>query len=567
MRSSTIVHEVAEYKKRRDELITQDRALRADHSREPLSPAEALAEEVIRKLKTTEAATLWSADYPSIPHPFPGMEFLTGRSIIMQSKLFEILSKMPKGSLLHGHFDAMGQAPALLDLALKQPAVHVRCAERLTASNIQTVPPEFLCLPEDMYPDLAGSVSLTDANYQHTWISAQLARELFDPQLGGPGGFDRWVLAAMTINPSEAYGTHNTVKKVMLHISVQRFRSLIATVGFQIWEKFASTFGVYERIVHYVPIFREYFRQFLLSAIEDGVSYIEIRMNLTYKVVAADAKTELSTREIFLILDNVLKELTAEFKQQGREDEFIGAKIIITAFRLFSVEIIETLLHGCIALKKEFPHLIAGFDLVGQEDVLQPLIYYAEPLLKFRQMQQDAGVDEIPFLFHAGETFTDGTEADMNLYDAILLGTKRIGHAFSLLKHPKLIEMCKEREIAIEVCPISNEVLRLTSSMHMHPVSAFFNHGLRVVLSSDDPCIWQCVGLTFDFYQVLVSSELTGIIQLGEVAKDSIKYSMLSPDEKQRALVAWQKRWDKFLEYVAGFGREVLSAHDTTSFT
>ena len=69
----------------------------------------------------------------------------------------------------------------------------------------------------------------------------------------------------------------------------------------------------------------------------------------------------------------------------------------------------------------------SGFDLVGAEDSLRPLIYYAEHLLRFRQRQKEEGVD-IPFIFHAGETLGDGTEADLNLYDAILLGTKRIGH-------------------------------------------------------------------------------------------------------------------------------------------
>jgi adenosine deaminase CECR1 len=68
-----------------------------------------------------------------------------------------------------------------------------------------------------------------------------------------------------------------------------------------------------------------------------------------------------------------------------------------------------------------------GFDLVGAEDSLKPLIYYAEHLLRFRQRQKKEGVN-IPFIFHAGETLGDGTEADLNLYDAILLGTKRIGH-------------------------------------------------------------------------------------------------------------------------------------------
>jgi len=33
-------------------------------------------------------------------------------------------------------------------------------------------------------------------------------------------------------------------------------------------------------------------------------------------------------------------------------------------------------------------------------------------------------------MFHAGETLGDGDQADENLYDAILLGSKRIGHAY-----------------------------------------------------------------------------------------------------------------------------------------
>lgn len=77
--------------------------------------------------------------------------------------------------------------------------------------------------------------------------------------------------------------------------------------------------------------------------------------------------------------------------------------------------------HGVVI---NFP---TGFDLVGNENELVPLINYIQPLLKFRARQKEEGVD-IPFIFHAGETLGDGTEADMNVYDAILLGTKRIGH-------------------------------------------------------------------------------------------------------------------------------------------
>lgn len=70
-----------------------------------------------------------------------------------------------------------------------------------------------------------------------------------------------------------------------------------------------------------------------------------------------------------------------------------------------------------------------GFDLVGNENTGHPLIYYLEPLIRFRKRVDELGLD-LPFIFHAGETLGDGTEADSNLYDAILLGTKRIGHGW-----------------------------------------------------------------------------------------------------------------------------------------
>jgi adenosine deaminase CECR1 len=65
--------------------------------------------------------------------------------------------------------------------------------------------------------------------------------------------------------------------------------------------------------------------------------------------------------------------------------------------------------------------------MVGEENAGRPLIDFIEPLLNFKSRQKEAGID-IPYIFHAGETLGDGTHADLNLYDALLLGTKRIGH-------------------------------------------------------------------------------------------------------------------------------------------
>jgi len=102
-------------------------------------------------------------------------------------------------------------------------------------------------------------------------------------------------------------------------------------------------------------------------------------------------------------------------------------------------------------MKENFGSFFAGFDMVGQEDKGGPLLQFVPQLL-------EASAQGLPFFFHSGETGWRGTPIDENLFDAILLNTTRIGHGYALAQYPHLMEMAEEKGIAVELCPISNQV-------------------------------------------------------------------------------------------------------------
>lgn len=118
---------------------------------------------------------------------------------------------MPKGGLLHVHLDATVDVSLLLQFALEHSAIHVRSTAPLTTDKATSLLPlpEFRPLPVSEY---GKGFDIASPEYvPNTWIPLKDARQACSL---GTAVFDQWVVGAMTIDPEEAYKTHNTVTKV-----------------------------------------------------------------------------------------------------------------------------------------------------------------------------------------------------------------------------------------------------------------------------------------------------------------------------------------------------------------
>jgi adenosine deaminase CECR1 len=201
-----------------------------------------------------------------------------------------------------------------------------------------------------------------------------------------------------------------------------------------------------------------------------------------------------------------------------------------------------------LELRAADPDLYIGIDLVEEEDKKHTNLYFIDELLEARRRAEKLNIT-LPLYLHSGETNWIENE---NIIDAVLLDTKRIGHGIALFKHPLLMQIVKERDICIEVCPISNQVLGYVADLRNHPAVLYINSGIPVVICPDDPSIWKCT-FSYDFYAAFMAWGLD-LKCLKQLVMNSLIYSAMDPEEKGRALEYWHKEWEKFITWLNEYG-------------
>lgn len=156
------------------------------------------------------------------------------------------------------------------------------------------------------------------------------------------------------------------------------------------------------------------------------------------------------------------------------------------------------------------------------------------------------------FFFHAGETDWWGLPSDENLFYAILLDSKRIGHGYAFLKHSVLANIIKQKKIAVEVSPISNQVLKLVDDIRNHPATKLVAENYPIVITSDNVSFWGAKALSYDWYYAFMglSRRYAELRFLKQLAVNSILFSSTTEEEKNNAFHMWQRDWNIFIDSV-----------------
>ncbi|KAH8722299.1 hypothetical protein BGZ61DRAFT_348322 [Ilyonectria robusta] len=526
---------VDDYLALRGQMLHREKALDFDFScRNDSSPDERRAETIIQRLKREDKAGVYDAAPPRTgfngqKHPrFAGDHFLSNLPLINQTALFDVARHMPKGAHLHIHFNACLAPNVLLNIAKGMDRMFITSNIPLLSdddcASFDQCEIQFSLMSTEK--ECPGDLFSTTYESRQTMKFQDFLKRF--PQYYSQTTAEEWLLNKLMFDERE---THNHLQTAS-----------------GAWEKFNGRTRMMKGLFNYETAYRKYTRLCLEDFMKDNIQYAEIRPNFmtNNQLYHDDGTGPIDNWGIMKIIIDEVEAFKADIARENKS--FGGLKVIYCTPRSFRPQDVKAALDECREFKKRWPQWIAGFDLVGEEAKGRPLKDFVPELLEFQKLCREEKL-EIPFLFHCGETLDMGTDTDANLVDALLLNSKRIGHGFALSKHPYIMQHMKERNICLELCPISNEILGLTPRASGHAMYQLLANNVHCTVSSDNGTLFRS-SLSHDFYQVMVGKDDMGLYGWKQLVLWSLQHSCLDAEEFERISTQWEKQWKEFIGWL-----------------
>lgn len=317
-----------------------------------------------------------------------------------------------------------------------------------------------------------------------------------------------------------------------------------------IWDEFNRIFIRTSALFENRDFYLEYHRRFFLECLRDRIDYVELRCGFQdfsgqQDEVQHDVILDQSPAFLDVLLEareKAVKDYEEETGEGGWKLPYgeLGLGVILCArrdlnpanpaHRLKLMRKMDT----AIAWKMgPYKKLIKGFDFVSEEDrgktsysYYKDIIYgevfdgYEEDspeALAFKPLKLQykligfSRVEVMELMLHAGESLWMEQE---NIIDAKIASKSRMGHGFQMLEFPAALTdylygrgMDSPGGPVLEVCPISNQMLRYFPDIRNHYALMLMKMGVPCVLANDDPQILENPGLSYDFWEMYMASD------------------------------------------------------------
>ncbi len=161
---------------------------------------------------------------------------------------------------------------------------------------------------------------------------------------------------------------------------------------------------------------------------------------------------------------------------------------------------------------------VVAVDLAGNEQDFPPEIH--------REAFQLAYEKGYKITIHGGET---GIVENIPKSIEFLHAT-RIGHGIAAIKDPRVMELLKEKNIFLEMCPTSNLQTKAVDSIENYPIKTYLKEGIGVTVNTDNTTVSNTS--LYKEYMLLIDKLDFTIEEILKLIDNGVEAAYISKEEK-----------------------------------
>lgn len=175
---------------------------------------------------------------------------------------------------------------------------------------------------------------------------------------------------------------------------------------------------------------------------------------------------------------------------------------------------------------------ICALDLAGAEDKYS--------LSDYLDLFEIAKLKNIPFTIHAGE---NGSASEVE--KAIEIGAKRIGHGIHAIEDKNVLNIIKEKDILLEVCPTSNVQTNAINTYSEHPINELYQNEIPLGINTDNRTVSN-ISLSEEYLKLSNTFNFT-LNDFQKMNENSLRHAFLNEETKSVLLKKLDNQISKFI--------------------